>query len=175
MPKAQETCLEINLDALGNNYRYLRSKLDTESKFLGVVKAFAYGNDAIKIAQELQELGADYLAVAYTQEGVVLRDAGIHIPIMVLHPQPSHLEEIIDRCLEPSIYSLSLLKQFVSIAQLKKQKDYPIHLKFNTGLNRLGFSYSEVEPAVNLLQETSAIKVLSIFSFLSVDFFSVLY
>jgi len=84
MPKATETVLEINLNHLEHNYRYLKGTLDRETKFLGVVKAFAYGSDAARIAQKLEELGVDYLAVAYVKEGVQLRDAGIKTPILVL-------------------------------------------------------------------------------------------
>ena len=87
MPKAQETVLEINTAALTHNYQYLKSKLQPNTKFLAVVKAFAYGSDAEIIAKHLQNLGVDYFAVAYTKEGVALRNAGITKPILVLHPQ----------------------------------------------------------------------------------------
>lgn len=167
MPKAQETLLEINLTALGKNFHYLKSKISSETKFLGVVKAFAYGSDATIIAKELQNLGADYLAVAYTKEGVALRDAGIHIPIMVLHPQPNNLEDIIDRCLEPSIYSLGLLNSFLEVAKDKNQRQYPIHIKLNTGLNRLGFNPSDVNTIATILNQNSSIKALSVFSHLA--------
>ena len=88
MPKAQETILEIDLKALKHNFEFLKSKIQPETKFLAVVKAFSYGNDANAIANYLQELNADYFAVAYVSEGVALRDAGIIKPILVLHPQP---------------------------------------------------------------------------------------
>jgi alanine racemase len=88
MPKAQETILEINLGALTHNFNYLKSKLQPETKFLAVVKAFAYGSDSVEIAKHLQKQNVDYFAVAYAKEGVILRDAGITTPILVLHPQP---------------------------------------------------------------------------------------
>lgn len=167
MPKALETVLEINLNHLEHNYHYLRSKLLAETKFLGVVKAFAYGSDAVKIAQKLEELGADYLAVAYINEGVQLRDAGIRIPILVLHPQAINFTTLIDRCLEPNLYSQKILKQFLKVAKTKRQEGYPVHIKFNTGLNRLGFSENDVDYIIDELNGRHEIKVVSIFSHLA--------
>lgn len=167
MAKALETFLEINLKALEHNYQYLRSKLQPKTKFLGVVKAFAYGSDTIKIAQKLEDLGVDYFAVAYVKEGVQLRDAGITTPILILHPQPVNFDELIKRCLEPSIYSSKILREFLDVAKKHGQKDYPIHLKFNTGLNRLGFSENEIAVISKQLQGRNEIKVTSIFSHLA--------
>ncbi len=167
MPKTTETVLEINLTALGNNYRYLKSKLKKTTQFLGVVKAFAYGSDSVIIAKELETLGVDYLAVAYVNEGVVLRDAGIKSPILVLHPQPENFEIIIDRCLEPNLYNRRVLRHFIKIASQKNQEKYPVHLKVNTGLNRLGFNENEVEEAISEIKETNCIKVSSLFSHLA--------
>lgn len=167
MSKVLETVLEINLNHLEHNYNYLRSKLHSKTKFLGVVKAFAYGSDSVKIAQKLEHLGADYLAVAYVNEGVQLRDAGIRIPILVLHPQPNNFKTLIERCLEPSIYSFNILKAFLEVANSEKQKNYPVHVKFNTGLNRLGFSKNDLDQIIDQLKEVDAIKVTSIFSHLA--------
>jgi len=149
MPKTTETVLEINLSALGENYHYLKSKIKDTTKLLGVVKAFAYGSDSVIVAKELEALGIDYLAVAYVNEGVVLRDAGIKTPILVLHPQPENFEILINRCLEPNLYNERILKQFIKIASTKNQKNYPVHLKFNTGLNRLGFNETEVDNIIS--------------------------
>ena len=167
MPKTTETILEINLTALGNNYRYLKSKLNDDTKFLGVVKAFAYGSDAIVIAKELELLGVDYFAVAYVSEGVNLRNAGIKTPILVLHPQLENFEILIDRCLEPSLYSGRSLNHFIKIAAEKNQSNYPVHLKFNTGLNRLGFHEGEADEIVSLLKTATSIKITSLFSHLA--------
>ena len=167
MPKAKETVLEINLTALGENFHYLKSKLKPNTKFLAVVKAFAYGSDSVEIAKELEKLGADYLAVAYVNEGVVLRDAGVKTPIIVLHPQPINFEILIDRCLEPNLYSPSILSRFIEVASAKKQTHYPVHFKFNTGLNRLGFSEKDIDFIISKLEETNSIKVKSIFSHLA--------
>lgn len=167
MPKVQETILEINLKNLKHNFQYLKSKIQSNTKFLAVVKAFAYGSDAIEIAKYLQELNVDYFAVAYVSEGVVLRKSGITKPILVLHPQSINFETLIDNCLEPSIYSKYVLKSFIEIAEEKNQTNYPIHLKFNTGLNRLGLAENDVDNILNTLDNSPSIKVKSIFSHLA--------
>ncbi len=164
MPKITETVLEINLSALRDNYNYLRSKIKKGTKFMAVVKAYAYGSDAVEIAKELVELGVDYLAVAYVNEGIVLRDAGINTPIIVLHPQLINFEILIDRCLEPSLYNSRSFNRFIEIASLKNQLNYPVHIKFNTGLNRLGFWEDDVNYIVSILNKTKVIKVKSVFS-----------
>ena len=167
MPKAQETVLEIDLKALKHNFEFLKSTLQPDTKFLAVVKAFSYGNDANAIANYLQELNADYFAVAYVSEGVALRDAGVTKPILVLHPQPVNFKMLIERCLEPSIYNAKILNEFIVVATDEGQSNYPIHIKFNTGLNRLGFSEHEVETNLSKLKETSSVKVKSLFSHLA--------
>lgn len=167
MPKANETVLEIDLGALTHNFNHLKSKLQPKTKFLAVVKAFAYGSDSIAIAKHLQFLNVDYLAVAYAKEGVLLRDAGVTTPILVLHPQPINFKLIIDNCLEPSIYSIRVLEAFIEVAKAQSQKEYPVHIKFNTGLNRLGFKANDIDAIVNQLNKTGAIKVKSIFSHLA--------
>ncbi len=167
MPKATETVLEINLDSLAHNYRFLRSKLNPSTKFMAVVKAFAYGSEAIPIAKKLESLGVDYFAVAYANEGVALRNERIKSPILVLHPLATNFESIIDFGLEPSIYSVKILKEFLKTASGKKQRDYPIHLKFNTGLNRLGFGETDLNLVPELLLNTTVVSVVSIFSHLA--------
>ncbi|WP_067030683.1 alanine racemase [Allomuricauda sp. CP2A] len=167
MGKIGETTLQIDLTALEHNYTYLRSKIAPKTKFLAVVKAFAYGSDMVSIAQKMEQLGVDYLAVAYVKEGVLLRDAGIKTPILVLHPLPSNFDEIIDRCLEPSLYSRKILSEFLQVAKSKNQKDYPVHIKFNTGLNRLGFNETDVDFVSEKLKGNKAVKVASVFSHLA--------
>jgi alanine racemase len=167
MPKAQETQLEIDLGALSHNYQYLRSKLQSPTKFLGVVKAFAYGNDAIKVAKHLAELGADYLAVAYVHEGKALREAGIRLPILVLHPQIANFKDLIEHCLEPSLYSSKVLEAFINCVQERGIKDYPVHINFNSGLNRLGFGTKDLPFVISKLKSSQAIKVAAIFSHLA--------
>lgn len=167
MPKAQETVLEIDLSALTHNYNYFRSRIRKEVRFMAVVKAFGYGSDVPQIAQKLVELGADYFAVAYTSEGIALRKAGVAIPILVLHPQSVHFEELIEHCLEPSIYSSYNLKTFIAKAEILDQKNYPVHIKFNTGMNRLGFSEGETELISGPLRKTKAVKAASLYSHLA--------
>ncbi len=167
MAKATETVLEIDLRALEHNYQYLKGRLRPETRFLGVVKAFAYGSDSVTIAKKLEALGADYLAVAYVKEGVVLRDAGIRTPILVLHPLPVSFDEMIERCLEPSLYSPKILENFLEAAKRQAQIAYPIHLKFNTGLNRLGFTGNDIDYVAEQLNGRKELKVASILSHLA--------
>lgn len=167
MPEIHETTLELDLNALGHNYRYIKSKLNPETAIMGVVKAGGYGSDSVEIARELDTLGVEYLAVAYTREGVELRDHDIQTPIMVLHPLPHHFKTIIDRCLEPSLYSFETLKDFVAQARKMKQKRYPVHLKFNTGLNRLGFQQDDLSEIKALIVSEPSIEVRSVFSHLA--------
>ncbi|MFH4965907.1 alanine racemase [Gaetbulibacter sp. M235] len=167
MPKAQETILEIDLKALKHNFEYLKSKTKNGTKILGVVKAFAYGNDANEIACYLQDLNIDYFAVAYVQEGISLRNAGVSKPILVLHPQAVNFKLLIKYCLEPNIYNAKILNDFIKIAEDENQENYPVHIKFNTGLNRLGFNENDIDDLVSKLKQTSSIKVTSIFSHLA--------
>ena len=122
MNSVGETTLEINLNALAHNFKYLKGKLGPTTKFLAVVKAFAYGSDMVAVAQKLEALKVDYFAVAYVKEGVLLREAGITTPILVLHPQPINFEKLIANCLEPSLYAPKMLRQFVHVATAMKQK-----------------------------------------------------
>ena len=165
MHKATQTVLEINLDALQHNYFYFKNRLQPETKFLAVVKAYGYGSHAQEIAKALENWGADYLAVAYVHEGVALRDAGITLPILVLHPQAVNFELAIERCLEPCLYSPNILRKFIEAA--RDQKAYPVHIKFNTGLNRLGFWENDVDFIANEIKDTSCIEIRSVFSHLA--------
>ncbi|MEN3323724.1 alanine racemase [Mariniflexile soesokkakense] len=167
MPKAQETVLEIDLNALKHNFEHLKSRLNNNTKFMAVVKAFAYGSDACEIANYLQTLAVDYFAVAFVHEGVQLRKAGITKPILVLHPQAANFKILIDNCLEPNLYNAKILSEFIAIASAEKLHEYPVHIKFNTGLNRLGFSENDVDFIAEKLKETNAIIVKSIFSHLA--------
>jgi alanine racemase len=167
MLKAQETVLEINLKALKHNFEYLKSKLQPETRFLAVVKAFAYGNDATEIAKYLQDLDIDYFAVAYANEGVALRKSGVTTPILVLHTLAVNFDVIIENSLEPNLYNAKILNEFIAFAQAKIPNEYPVHIKFNTGLNRLGFSRNDVDDVVTKIKATKAIKVKSLFSHLA--------
>lgn len=167
MPKTTETVLEINLKSLEHNYNHLRSKIKAATKLLSVVKAFAYGSDAIKVAKKLEQLGVDYFAVAYAAEGVSLRETGIKTPILVLHPQVANFGALINHNLEPSIYSKRILDTFIEIAKKQQLKDFPVHLKFNTGLNRLGFNESDIDYIVEQLEKNKTLKITSVLSHLA--------
>ncbi len=168
MMSVEQTQLVLDLKALGHNYRFLRSKLSPECKMMGVVKANSYGHDAVVVAKELAALGVDYLAVAYVSEGVALREAGLETPILVLHPQPANFELLVAKCLEPSLYSPRMLTAFCAYAHHVKLSEYPIHLKINTGLNRLGFAPNQAHEAIDLLKTHSESVILrSVFTHLA--------
>ncbi len=167
MSKVRETVLEVDLNALEHNYHFLRSKLNSSTKFMAVVKAAGYGSDMVAIAKKLELLEVDYFAVAYTREGMLLRKAGIQKPILVLHPQVVNFKELINHGLEPTIYSPRILREFIAAAKNTKQKGYPVHLKFNTGLNRLGFWENDVDYISKHLKESPVLKIQGIFSHLA--------
>ncbi len=167
MNNPHATVLTINLQHLTHNFNYLKSKIDSDTKFMAVVKATAYGSDAITIAKHLETLGADYFAVAYAAEGVALREAGIQTPILVLHPQPLNFKTLIAYKLEPNLYSFRVLKDFIAVAEQNDLKEYRVHLKFNTGLNRLGFDPADISLIFELINKTTSVKIASLFSHLA--------
>lgn len=160
------TVLEIDGNALLHNLNYFKKKLNKETKILAVVKAFGYGSDGVQVAKFLQEK-VDYFAVAYTHEGIALREADIKTPILVLHPQIPNLQSIIDFRLEPNLYNFKIFNAFLKLADDIPLMNYPIHIKFNTGLNRLGFWHTDVPKILSHLKETNHIKVQSLFSHLA--------
>ncbi|WP_299056876.1 alanine racemase [uncultured Polaribacter sp.] len=160
------TVLEINGTALEHNLHYFKKKLAPETKILAVVKAFGYGSDGVQVAKFLEDKVA-YFAVAYTQEGIALRDAGVKTPILVLHPQIPNLKAIISYRLEPNLYNFKIFNAFLKLADEAPLMNYPVHIKFNTGLNRLGFWHTDVPKILSSLKETSHIKVASLFSHLA--------
>ncbi len=161
------TRLEVDLAALAHNFQYLKSKIPADTLFMSVVKANAYGHGIVPIAKKLAQLGTDYFAVAYVEEAVELRDAGIQVPILVLHPQLHTLETCIERCLEPVIYSTMVLDEFIAFAKAKSQQSYPIHLEFNTGLNRIGMDPEELPEILNKVLNNPSIKIRGLQSHLS--------
>ena len=160
------TVLEIDGNALTHNLTYFKKKLQSNTKILAVVKAFGYGSDGVKIAKLLVHK-VDYFAVAYAEEGIALREAKIKTPILVLHPQIATLEEIVAHHLEPNLYSFKILDAFLELADKKPLLNYPIHLKFNTGLNRLGFSHTDIPDIITSIKSSNNIKIKSIFSHLA--------
>ena len=160
------TVLEIDGSALEHNLNYFKQKLNPETKILAVVKAFGYGSSSIKVAQLLEDK-VDYFAVAYAAEGIALREADIKSPILVLHPQIQNLQSILDFCLEPNLYNFKIFYAFLDLAKKNTLKKYPIHIKFNTGLNRLGFLHTDIPKILTSLKETNHVKVASLFSHLA--------
>ncbi|WP_124979033.1 alanine racemase [Nonlabens xiamenensis] len=167
MTMTKGTRLEVDLSALAHNYFYLKSKIPKDSLFMSVVKANAYGHGSVRIAQKLQELGTDYFATAYVHEAVELRDHEIIKPILVLHPQQHELEECIKRCIEPVIYSVPMLEAFSAFAKAEDQQNYPIHLEFNTGLNRIGMDPEELDQVLKFLKSHPEVKVKGVQSHLA--------
>ena len=159
--------LEISLPACLENYKYFRSKLDEKTKLLVLVKANAYGHGAVEFASLMEDAGADYFAVAYPVEGMELRKAGIHNPILVLTAGTDFFEEIIDYNLEPGIPNLYSLKALVKILDARGVNDFPIHIKLDTGMHRLGFMTSELPELEDFLKDCTAVKVKSIYSHLA--------
>ncbi len=163
--KIHDTILEINLNALAANLQFYRSKLAQNVKVMAMVKAFSYGSGSFEIANLLQYNKVDYLAVAYADEGIALRKAGISLPIMVMSPEPSAFEAMVNHQLEPEIYNISILKSFLNFLPAYRV-GYPIHLKFDTGMHRLGFEKEDLSPLIEILTDNKAIKVVSIFTHL---------
>ena len=160
--------LELNLKAAGENYRYFRSLLEPATKLLVLVKANAYGHGAVEFAAMMQRAGADYLAVAYPVEGLELRRGGISLPILVLTAGTDFFPEIIQTRMEPSIPNLYTLQKLVEVLREQGLKDYPIHIKLDTGMHRLGFMSEELPELVKYLQKTPEVKVKGVFSHLCV-------
>lgn len=167
--KAHETVLEINLNGLIANLNYYRSKLHPDVKIMLMVKAFGYGSGSFEIASALQFHQVDYLAVAYADEGVELRKAGIQVPIMVMSPDEHSFDTMLVNKLEPEIFSFRTLQ--LLIEAMARQPEHgnmvPIHLKFDTGMRRLGFEANDVVELVHVLKKHPALFVKSVFSHLA--------
>ena len=162
--KTHETILEINLDSISHNLNFFKSKLSKEVKIMVMVKAFGYGNGGLEIAKLLEHHKVDYLGVAFADEGISLKNGGIKLPIMVLNPESTSFPSIIQYQLEPEIYSIKGLHAFLKIAQEKSLKDYPIHIKLDTGMHRLGFEENTLEELIKNLKGNTTVKIQSILS-----------
>lgn len=162
--KSHETVMEINLNALLNNLNFYKSKLKPGVKIMAMVKAFSYGSGTFEVANMLQYNKVDYLAVAYIDEGVALRQAGVTLPVMVLNPEVSAFDKLVEYKLEPEVFSFNLLDEFVKYFQSHGLSNYPVHLKIDTGMHRLGFEDFEVDILCDMLEENRYIKVQSVFS-----------
>jgi len=164
--KIHSTVLEIDLDAVTHNLNYFRRKLSKSTKLMVMTKASAYGSGTFEIPHLLQHNQIDYLGVAYTDEGVLLRENGVHLPIMVMNPAEESFDNLIQYQLEPEIYSLRLLKALGAFLQAQSAS-IKIHLKVNTGFNRLGLDRADLEKAIAWIQEHPSVHVTSVFSHLA--------
>ena len=159
--------LEINLSNCLRNYDYFRAKLLPSTKLLVLVKANAYGHGAVEFASLMEKAGADYLAVAYPVEGIELRQAGIKSPVLVLTAGTDFFNEIIDNALEPGIPNIETLDAFCRVLKDRGIEDYPVHVKLDTGMHRLGFMTSELATLSDYLKDCRFVRVKSIYSHLS--------
>ncbi len=166
--KTHETIFEINLENLIHNLNYFKTKLKPTTKMMVMVKASSYGSGVYEIANLLKFHQVDYLGVAYPDEGITLRNLGIQMPIMVMNADTSSHVSIIENRLEPEIFSFRVLESFIEKLKQTNQKNYPIHLKLDTGMHRLGFEESDMKQLQSFLKEhTEWLHVQSIFSHLA--------
>ena len=159
--------LELRLGACRDNYRYFRSLIEPSTKLLVLVKANAYGHGAVEFAAMMQKEGADYLAVAYPVEGIELRKSGISLPILVLTAGTDYFNEMIDYRLEPGIPNLHALKAFCEVLDNRGITGYPVHIKLDTGMHRLGFMTDELQALTDFLRQCRSVKVKSLYSHLA--------
>jgi len=164
--KIHDTVMEIDLNALANNLRFYKSKVKPGVKVMAMVKAFSYGSGSFEIANLLQYQKVDYLAVAYADEGIALRKAGITMPVMVMSPEPSAFEAIVKYKLEPELYNMDILTAFIDFLP-DTQFSYPVHLKIDTGMHRLGFEELDLPDLLPILRLEEKIRVISVFSHLA--------
>ena len=164
--KMHETILEINLNALRNNLKVYRQQLHSGVKLMAMVKAFSYGSGSFEIASLLQHAGTDYLAVAYADEGVELRRSGIRLPIMVMNTEIGGFDNIVQYKLEPELYSMHIMESFQVYLQQQNIPSFPVHIKLDTGMHRLGFVPAEMPALKIFLSSAGNIKIRSVFSHL---------
>ncbi|RYY49127.1 MAG: bifunctional UDP-N-acetylmuramoyl-tripeptide:D-alanyl-D-alanine ligase/alanine racemase [Chitinophagaceae bacterium] len=165
--KQHQTFLEIDLNALRHNLRAYRNLLKDQVKVMAMVKAFSYGSGSFEIASLLQHAGADYLGVAYADEAVELRKGGIRLPIMVMNTEEAGFDQILKHNLEPELYSFNILRAFRNYLAQHRLTHYPVHIKFDSGMHRLGFESQDLAGLCEELAETREFKVISVFSHLA--------
>ncbi|MFP4024528.1 MAG: bifunctional UDP-N-acetylmuramoyl-tripeptide:D-alanyl-D-alanine ligase/alanine racemase [Thiohalospira sp.] len=165
--KSHRTVLEINLNAMVHNLNYFRSKLNPGTKIMAMVKALSYGSGTFEIANVLQYQRVDYLGVAFADEGVALREAGIKTPIIVMNPEQNSFDLMIEHQLEPEIYNFLVLHIFCEAVKRAGKNNYPVHLKLDTGMHRLGFMKHDINQLIDEIKERKFIKIRSVFSHLA--------
>ncbi|MDQ2862881.1 MAG: alanine racemase, partial [Bacteroidota bacterium] len=164
--KEHHTILSINLDAITHNLKQYKSLLKPSTKIMAMVKAFSYGSGGYEIASLLEFNKVDYLAVAYADEGIELRKAGITLPIMVMNAEINTFESIIENNLEPEIFSFSILNEFENFLKSNAINYYPVHIKIDTGMHRLGFTEEDMNGLCMVLKGNTAVKIMSVFTHL---------
>lgn len=165
--RMHETALEVDLDAIVYNFNKYKSMISSNTKLICMVKADGYGSGATEIAKTLQYHRCEYFAVALAEEGVKLRKEGISSPIIVLNPETNGFEELFSCDLEPEVYNFRILEAFIKEADRRGITNYPIHIKIDTGMHRLGFMESEIKELAQILKSQKALRVKSIFSHLA--------
>lgn len=168
--KSHSTVLEVDLDAIAHNFKTYKQTLRPDTKIMAMVKALSYGSGTFEVANALQFHKADYLAVAYTDEGIALRQNGVSLPILVLNPLPETFNALITYHLEPEVYSLQhleLLLSFLHNTERKKEIHLPIHLKFDTGMRRLGFEEKDLTKLLQIIGNQYVIRIASVFTHLA--------
>jgi len=178
VPQVHASYLTINLDAIKSNFRIMKSRLAPDTKTMAMVKASAYGTGLWEVSSELEKAGADFLSVAYTSEGIQLREKGIRLPIMVMNPDPATLDQLLNNNLQPAISSLALLETYHSIVSENSYSSAGIHIEVETGMMRLGFKPEELTLLLEKLRKYKSLKPISVFTHLAgaedpeEDFFS---
>ena len=165
--QVHQTVLEINLDAISHNLNEFRRCLNPDTRIMAMVKAFAYGAGPAEIAALMEYHRVSYLGVAYVDEGIELRNAGVTLPVMVMSPDPSASEHMIRYNLEPEIYSFFSFDKFRQVAERHGLVHYPVHIKIDTGMHRLGFMPEEIEELAERIRTSESVKVASVFSHLA--------
>jgi Alr-MurF fusion protein len=164
--RMHQTVLEVNLTAMVHNLKEYQHYLQPDTKVMAMVKAFSYGSGSAEVASVLQFHKVDYLAVAYADEGVELRKGGIKMPIMIMNPETITFQSLVDYNLEPEIYSFQILKELTSYLENEGIQQFPVHIKIDTGMHRLGFEPVDINNLVILLKESPRLIVKSVFSHL---------
>jgi len=164
--QVHQTVLEIDLSALAHNLKTFQQRLHPQTRIMAMVKAFSYGSGSYEIANLLQFHKVDWLGVAYADEGVELRKAGIAIPMMVMNPEQSSFTAIVDHGLEPEIFSFELFNAFLLYLKQQGITEYPVHIKLDTGMHRLGFEQHDLPSLLEKLKAAPEMRVVSVFSHL---------
>jgi alanine racemase len=164
--KVHLTELEINLNAVAHNLKQYQLHLSPSTKIMAMVKAFAYGSGGAEIANKLQFLKVDYRGVAYADEGIELRKAGVTLPIMVMNSERSSFDALMNHNLEPVIFSFTILKELDTFLKQEGIKNFPVHLEIETGMHRLGFTLDEIQKLASEIRTTSSFRIQSVFSHL---------